>query len=180
MFGSIDVLINCAGIARYATLCDTSLELWNRTIGVNLTGVFLMMRAVLPIMLQQGSGRIINIGSAASKRGEPQMAAYCASKHALVGLTRAAALQVAKTGVTINAICPGPVPTDMLEEGLRGWSEQTGRPIEVGRKVFQAASPQNRFFEASEVAQLVYFLSSDEARGINGQAVNLCGGALVY
>lgn len=177
-FGRIDILVNSAGIAEYAALTETSLDLWNRTIAVNLTGTFLMMREVLPLMCRQGWGRIVNVASTAAKRGEPQMAAYATSKHALLGLTRSAALQVAKTGVTVNAICPGPVPTDLLESGICGWAAQTGRPVEVGRKVFQASSPQNRFVDVCEVANLVSFVVSDEARGINGQSINLCGGAV--
>ncbi len=176
--GRVDVLVNCAGIAEYAALQDTSDELWHRTIAVNLTGTFLTMRAVLPLMLNQGNGRVINVASLAGRRGEPQMAAYAASKHGILGLTRSAALQVAKTGITVNAICPGAVATDMLNEGLNGWSAQTGRPIEVGRKIFQSANPQNRFLEADEVAQCAAFLVSDAARGINGQAISLCGGAV--
>lgn len=177
-FGRIDILVNSAGVAEYASLTDTSIELWNRTLAVNLTGAFLFMRQIMPMMVSVGWGRIVNIASTASKRGEPQMAAYSSSKHALIGLTRSAALQASKSGVTINAVCPGAVPTDLLDNGLRDWSTRTGRPVDVAKRVFQSVSPQNRFFEIDEVSALVNYLISDAARGINGQAINLCGGAV--
>ena len=177
-FGSIDILVNSAGIAEYAAVTDTSLKLWERTLAVNLTGAFLFMREVMPLMLGNGWGRIVNIASAASKRGEPQMAAYACSKHGLIGLTRSAALQNPKSGVTINVVCPAAVPTDLLEDGLKKWATQTGRPVEVAKRVFQSFTPQNRFFEIDEVSALIGYLVSDAAGGVNGQAINLCGGAL--
>lgn len=177
-FGRIDILVNSAGVAEYAALTDTSLELWNRILAVNLTGAFLLMREVMPMMTNNGWGRIVNIASTASKRGEPQLAAYASSKHALIGLTRSAALQTPKSGVTINAVCPGAVPTDLLDNGLRDWATKTGRPVDVAKRIFQSFTPQNRFFEVDEVSALVSFLVSDAARGINGQAINLCGGAV--
>ena len=177
-FGRVDILVNSAGIAESARVTETSLELWTRALAVNLTGAFLFMRRIMPMMVSSGWGRIINIGSTAAKRGEPQMAAYATSKHALIGLTRSAALQAPKSGVTINAVCPGAVPTDLLEGVLRELSVQADRPIHVGRRVLQSFTPQNRFFDVEEVAALVAFLASDAARGINGQAINICGGAI--
>lgn len=177
-YGRIDALVNAAGLWGFANVTDTSLALWNDVIGVNLTGVFLMMRRVLPIMIQQRHGRIINIASIAGKRGEADGAAYSASKHGLIGLTRSAALQVAKAQVTVNAICPSWVPTDMLEATLNDWSARTGRPAELGRYVMEAMNPQNRLIDTEEVAALVVFLASGAARGINGQGINLCGGTV--
>lgn len=176
--GRVDVLVNCAGIAEYGGVETTSLDMWNRVFAVNTTGAFLMMRAVAPIMVRQRSGRIVNIASTSSKQGEPQMAAYSASKHAILGLTRSAAAQFAKTGITVNAVCPGPVDTDMLEAGLRSWASASQRSIETGRRVFQSFNPQHRFVDAAEVASLVCYLASAEAAGINGQALNVCGGAV--
>ncbi len=178
--GTIDILINCAGIAESSTISDTTTENWNEVIKVNLTGSFYMIRGVLPTMMKNKWGRIINIASISSKRGEPHMAAYSVSKHGVIGLTRSAALEAAKQGVTVNAICPGVVPTEMMENGLKEWSLQTGRTTEVAKKVWQSFSPQNRFFEIEEVASLVNYLISDSARGINGQAINLCGGAINF
>lgn len=178
MYGSIDVLVNSAGCVQYETLTETSLSLWNETIDTNLTGTFLMMRRVIPLMIDRRWGRIVNIASVAAKRGEPLMAAYAASKHGVLGLTRSAALQVAQYGVTVNAVCPGAIDTDLVNGALKKWSEKYGRSVELGRRVARSASPQNRFMEVAEVAGLVDFLVSDSAHGINGQAINICGGTL--
>jgi 3-hydroxybutyrate dehydrogenase len=174
----IDILVNSAGIAEYAPLTETSPEMWNNIINVNLSGTFYTMREVLPVMLKQNSGRIINIASIAAKRGDAQAAAYSATKHAIIGLTHSAALEAAKTGVTVNAVCPGAVKTRLLEDGLAQWSKKTGRPVEVGEKIYKSSTPQNRFFGVDEVSALVFFLTTDAAYGINGQSINLCGGAL--
>lgn len=106
------------------------------------------------------------------------MAAYAASKHGIIGLTRSAALQAAKSGVTVNALCPGAVATDMLGGFLQHWARETGRSVELGRRVVQSANPQNRIIAAAEVAQFAVFLASESARGVNGQALTICGGVL--
>lgn len=117
-YGFMDILVNSAGIAEYAPLTETTPEVWNNIISVNLSGTFYTMRKVLPAMIEQNCGRIINIASIAAKRGDAQAAAYSATKHAIFGLTHSAALEAAKTGVTVNAVCPGSVKTDLLQNGL--------------------------------------------------------------
>lgn len=174
--GTIDVLVNSAGISECSSLTSTSNELWERTLATNLTGAFLMMRHVMQPMIHQRWGRIINIASIASKRGEPDMATYCAAKHGVLGLTRSAALQVAKFGITVNAVCPAAVATDMLEHFISGWSLQTGRKPEAARRILLSQNPQNRILGVNEIARIVEFLTTDEAAGINGQAINVCGG----
>lgn len=174
----LDIVVNNAGIIASAALAKTSTELWNSVIATNLTGTFLVMRESLPIMIEQGWGRVVNIASVSAKQGERFMSAYAASKHGVLGLTRSVALEVADKGVTVNAICPGPVETDLLEQGAQQWAERLGRPTEIAKRAMQFANPQRRFFRPEEVAEIVRFLVSETASGINGQAINLCGGAV--
>lgn len=177
-YGRLDIIVNNAGIIASAALAETSIEIWNSVITVNLTGTFLVMRESLPIMVAQGWGRIVNIASVSAKQGERFMSAYAASKHGVLGLTRSVALEVADRGITVNAICPGPVETDMLVQGAQQWAERLGRPTEIAKRAMQFANPQRRFFRPEEVAEIVRFLVSEAASGINGQAINLCGGAV--
>ncbi|HEX7998368.1 MAG TPA: SDR family NAD(P)-dependent oxidoreductase [Pyrinomonadaceae bacterium] len=176
----VDILVNNAGIAESAPLVRTSDELWQRLLAVNLTGTFLCTRAALPTMLEHGWGRIINIASIAGKTGAPYISAYTASKHGVLGLTRSVALEVATKGVTVNAICPGYVETEMAAQAINNISSKTGKSEAEARDVLNRMSPQNRLVTPEEVAALALLLASEEGRGINGQAINVDGGSVLF
>ena len=175
-----DILVNNAGIAESAPLVRTDDELWQRIIGVNLSGVFYCTRAALPSMIGRGWGRVINVASVAAKTGAPYISAYAASKHGVLGLTRAAALEVAEKGVTVNAICPGYVETDMTWRGVENITARTGRTREEAIDVLKRMSPQNRLVTPEEVAAVALLLASEDGRGITGQGINVDGGSVLY
>ena len=176
--GEPSILVNNAGIAGSAKLTDTTDEMWDRMLRVNATGAFYCTRAVLPMMLQAKWGRIVNVASIAAKSGAPYIAAYAASKHALLGLTRAVAAEVATRGITVNAVCPGYVDTGMTDASTANISAKTGRSERDARKILEGFSPQGRLMTTGEVAALITFLCSQTARGITGQGIVLDGGAL--
>jgi 3-hydroxybutyrate dehydrogenase len=175
-----DVLVNNAGIAESAPLVKTTNELWRRHLEINLSGTFYCTRAALPAMTERGWGRIINIASIAGKTGWPYVAAYSASKHGVLGLTRSAALEVAAKGITVNAICPGYVDTDMTTRGIENITKKTKLSAEQAMESLKKMSPQNRIVTPEEVAALALLLASEDGRGINGQAINVDGGTLLY
>lgn len=175
-----DILVNNAGIAQSAPLVKTSDEMWNNIIATNLTGVFNCTRAALPAMLEAGWGRVINVASIAGKLGAQYVSAYTASKHGVIGLTRSAAMETALRGVTVNAICPGYVETDMAELAIHNISARTGKTEAEALDYLKAMSPQNRLTTPEEVAALALLLASEEGRGINGQAINIDGGTSQY
>jgi NAD(P)-dependent dehydrogenase (short-subunit alcohol dehydrogenase family) len=175
-----DILVNNAGIAESATLINTTDELWHRHLSINLSGTFYCTRAALPAMLEKRWGRIINIASIAAKTGAPYIGAYAASKHGVLGLTRALAMEVAASGITVNAICPGYVDTDMVSRGVEQITSKTGRSAEEALEILKRMSPQNRLVTAEEVAAMVLLLASDEGRGITGQGINIDGGSVLH
>jgi 3-hydroxybutyrate dehydrogenase len=179
-FGQIDILVNNAGIAESAPVVKTSDELWERHISINLNGTFYCTRAALPQMFERGWGRIINMASIAGKTGAPYIAAYTASKHAVVGLTRSVALEVATRGITVNAICPGYVETEMAAHAIENITAKTGKTLDEARDILNRMSPQNRLVTPEEVAALALLLASHEGRGINGQAISIDGGTVLY
>ena len=176
--GEPSILVNNAGIAGSAKLTDTTDEMWDRMLRVNATGAFYCTRAVLPMMLQAKWGRVVNVASIAAKSGAPYIAAYAASKHALLGLTRAVAAEVATRGITVNAVCPGYVDTGMTDASAANISARTRRSEQDARKILEGFSPQGRLMTIGEVAALITFLCSQTARGITGQGIVLDGGAL--
>jgi 3-hydroxybutyrate dehydrogenase len=178
-FGHADILVNNAGIAESATLVNTTDELWHRLLSVNLSGTFYCTRAALPAMLKNGWGRVINVASIAGKTGAPYIAAYSASKHGVMGLTRSIALEVGTTGITVNAICPGYVDTEMVSRGVEQITTKTGRTAEEALDSLKKMSPQNRLVTSEEVAAVALLLASNEGRGINGQGINVDGGSVL-
>jgi NAD(P)-dependent dehydrogenase (short-subunit alcohol dehydrogenase family) len=178
--GDADILVNNAGVAESATIVNTTDELWHRHLAINLSGTFYCTRAALPAMLTKGWGRIINIASIAGKTGAPYIAAYSASKHGVMGLTRSIALEVAASGVTVNAICPGYVDTEMVSRGVERITSRTGRTAEEALDTLRKMSPQNRLATPEEVAAIALLLASDDGRGINGQGINIDGGSVLY
>ena len=176
LVGPVQILINNAGVASSAPLKDITLAEWNRLLTVNATGPFLCTQAFMPGMLESGWGRVVTVASVAGKVGAPYVAAYAASKHAVVGFTRAVAAEVAARGVTVNAICPGYVDTPMTEQSIVNITGKTGMSAEQALQHLRSASPQNRLIEPAEVAHLVTSLCYPAAGGITGQAIVLDGG----
>lgn len=177
-WGPIDTAVTAAGIAESAPLAKTSDALWARTLQVNLTGTFALMRSLLPSMGAAGFGRFVAVASVAGKAGAPYIAAYTASKHGVLGLVRSAALEWAAKGVTVNAVCPGYVDTPMTDATIANIVAKTGRPAAEARATIEAMSPQGRLVTPDEVAHAVAFLASREAAAINGQGLNVDGGAV--
>ena len=177
--GDIDILVAAAGVAPSAPLVKTTDEQWRQAIEVNLSGAFYGLREALPAMTARGWGRVVNVASIAGKTGAPYIAAYAASKHGLLGLTKVAALECAARGVTVNAVCPGYVDTPMTDESIRRIVEKTGVSAVDVRRRLEDSSPQKRLYTAAEVSALVVFLCGDSAAGINGQALSVDGGTFL-
>ena len=175
-WGDVAILVQNAGIAESAKLEDTTDEIWERLFAVNVTSAFRLARAVVPGMVKAGFGRIVHVASNAGLTGYAFTSAYCASKHALVGLTRALAVELARTGITVNAVCPGFVDTEMSARTIRTISEKTGRSPDLARKALEDLSPQRRLVRVDEVAHVVAMLCDDRARPVNGQAIAIDGG----
>lgn len=178
-WGALHILVNNAGMAEAARFLECDEETWQRTIDVNLNGTYRCTRAALPHMLAAGSGRIINIASIAARIPVPFAPAYTASKHAVLGFTRSLAAEFGAKGITSNAICPGWVETDMVEAAVAHIMARSGRTREQARQTLEAVSPQRRLFQPDEIAALAVLLASDEGRGINGQAIHVCGGTVM-
>lgn len=177
--GHVDVLVNNAGAAESASLERTTDALWDRIMELDATAPFRITRALVPSMIQRGWGRVINIASNAGVSGYGYTSAYCAAKHAMVGMTRALAIDLARTGVTINALCPGWVETQMVEEAVTRIAQKTGRSLDEARTSLAAMSPQRRMIEPGEVAHAALMLCAHAARGIHGQTIVIDGGAVL-
>jgi meso-butanediol dehydrogenase/(S,S)-butanediol dehydrogenase/diacetyl reductase len=176
--GCIDILVNNAGVYRAARLVDITPEDFDRVMQVNVYGAFHVLQFVLRQMQTQGRGKVVNIASTAGKWSSVNQSAYNASKHALVGLTRCAALEMAGHGITVNAICPGFVQTDMIE-GFRAHADLQGIPFEQVMANGLARVPIKRFLQPDEVGHLAVYLGSAESDGMTGQSILLDGGMLV-
>ncbi len=174
--GPLDIVVANAGAAQSAPAEKVSHELWSKTIEVNLTGAFLSVKPALAGMRQQGWGRIIFIASTAGLKAYPYVAPYVAAKHGVVGLARALALETAKAGITVNAICPGYTETPLLEQAVSRIVATTKRSEADARKILAANNPQGRFIQPQEVADAVLWLCADASTAITGQAISVSGG----
>jgi len=175
-FGPIDILINNAGITPSAALHNMDLSMWNEVMAINLTGAFLCSRAALADMYAKKWGRIVNVASIAGLKGGMYISAYCASKHGLIGMTRALAIEAAKRGVTVNAICPGYVETDIVTRAAENIASKTKLNEEEARAMLYAGNPQGRLITADEVASAIAWLCSEGAAATNGAAIPMSGG----
>ena len=177
--GPVAILVNNAGAAESVPFLKTDLALLERMLAVNLRGAFLLSQAVLPAMLKAGTGRIVNIASTAGITGYAYVTAYCAAKHALVGLTRALAREVAKSGVTVNAVCPGFTDTELVERAVATIVAKTGRDAAAAKGELAATNPTGRLVTPEEVAETVAFLCEPGANAITGQAIAVAGGEVM-
>lgn len=175
----VHILVNNAGQALSQPLERTDDALWQQMLTVNLSGSFNCLRAALPGMKSTGWGRVVNIASTAAQRGYAYVAAYCAAKHGVLGLTRAAALELAGKGITVNAVCPGFTETDLLQASVDNIVAKTGRSPEQARAELAKGNPQGRLIQPDEVAATVAWLCSEGAAGINGQAISVSGGEVM-
>lgn len=176
--GRVDILVNAAGIYQESPVTGHSDQMWNETIDTNLTGSFKTIRAVLPIMVQQKWGRIINIASVAAHQGMANNAAYCASKAGLLGLGRCVSLEGAAYGVTCNSISPTWVETEMLQQFIQQDVAQTGLPLAEVRAKYEASNPQGLLVQPEEIASLAAYLASDAARGMTMADYQVNAGSL--
>ena len=175
-FGDVEILVNCAGMAPTAPFHRVDFADWQRTMDVNVNGVFHCTQLALESMLENNWGRVVNIASVASLRGFPYVSGYCASKHAVLGMTRALALEVATQGITVNAVCPGYVDTDIVRNAIAGIVSKTGRTEADAMQHFTESNPQGRLVEVTEVASAVSWLCSEGAASVTGQAIAIDGG----
>lgn len=174
-FGKVAILVNNAGQAASATLGDTTLELWDRLIGVNLTGAFLCCREVVNDMLDIGDGRIVNVASTSALKGYGRLSAYTAAKHGVLGLTRSLAAEVAKSGTTVNAVCPGYTDTDMATAAV-ATLVASGKSADEAQAIIAKSNPRGTLIAPGEVATVVAWLCSPAARSLTGQAIVVAGG----
>lgn len=174
-WGGIDVLVLNAGEGVAASITNTDDALWQRQLDLNLTAPFRFIRAAVPPMKAAGFGRIIVVASSASKRGEPYISAYTAAKHGVLGLVRSAAAELARTGITVNAVCPGYVDTPMTQRSIDAIVEKTGRSRDDAAASLAGQQPTGRLVASAEVADTVAFLIADSGQ-ITGQGINIDGG----
>jgi len=176
-YGRIDILVNNAGTDIKGAITELKEETWDMLMALNLKGVFLCTQAVMPVMIEQHYGRVVNIASMAGKTGEPFTSPYCASKFGVIGFTQSVALEVGKHNVTINAICPGPVDTELIRKSVAQSAKIKGMsPQDFMQEFFIGPTPLGRIAKPSDVAKAAVFLASDDAEFITGSTLNVSGG----
>lgn len=175
-FGPVHILINNAGQARSAKFTDTDPALWHALLAVNLTGTYLCAREVVPDMLAEGFGRIVNIASVAGLRGGAYIAAYAAAKHGVIGLTRSLAIEYATRSITVNALCPGFTDTDIVRDAVANIVRKTGRTPEAALESLLASNPQRRLIQPAEVAHAMRWLVRPGTESVTGQSLPIAGG----
>ncbi len=178
-FGPVDVLVNNAGQAQTAPFLKMDLALWHQMLSVNLTGTLVCTQAVLPGMVTRGWGRVVNVASTAGQVGYAYVSAYCAAKHGVVGLTKSLALEMAKKGVTVNAVCPGYTETDIVRESIERVVAKTGRTAEEARAEFVKSNPQGKLVQPEQVADAVAWLCGEGAGAVTGQQISVAGGEVM-
>lgn len=178
-FGPIHLLVNNAGQAESAAFLKMDMALWQRMLDVNLTGTMLCAQAVLPDMLQAGWGRVVNVASTAGQTGYAYVSAYCAAKHGVIGLSRSLARELAATGVTVNAVCPGYTDTDIVRDSIARIVARTGRSESDARAALVKSNPQGRLVDPAEVADAVAWLCSAGAAAVTGQTISVSGGEVM-
>jgi NAD(P)-dependent dehydrogenase (short-subunit alcohol dehydrogenase family) len=178
-FGPIDILVNNAGEAPSAPFTKTDLATWDKVLAVNLTGTYLVTREVVPDMIASRAGRVVNIASTAGLIGYAYVSAYVAAKHGVIGLTRSLALEFARSGITVNAVCPGYTETPMFERAVDNIVAKSKRSREEARAVLATSNPQGRLVTPDEVAKAALWLMSAAAKSITGQAVVIAGGEVM-
>ena len=174
--GPFDIVIANAGGTQSAPLSRVSLADWQATLNVNLTGVFLTFRAAVTALKGQPWGRLVAIASTAGLKGYGYVVPYCAAKHGVVGLTRALALETARSGITVNALCPGFIDTPMTDESIRNIMDKTGKSADDATRALTSTNPMGRLIEPAEVAASVMYLCGEDSGSINGQAIAVAGG----
>jgi NAD(P)-dependent dehydrogenase (short-subunit alcohol dehydrogenase family) len=178
-FGRIEILINNAGQAISGPITKRDDVLWERMLATNLSGTYFGIQAALPDMLQAGYGRIVNIASTAGLTGYPYVAAYCAAKHGVIGLTRAVAREVATRNITVNAVCPGYTDTDLVREAAAKISAVTGRKVDEALQAMTKSNPQGRLIQPDEIANTVAWLCLPGSESVTGQSIVVAGGELM-
>ena len=178
-FGPVDILVANAGAAESAPFPQTDGDLWQRMLDVNLSGVFHSLQLVLPAMRRARSGRIVAVASTAGIRGYPYVSAYCAAKHGVIGLIRSVALETAREGITVNAVCPGFTDTPLVERSIADIMDKTGRSAEQARAALVANNPQARLVMPREIADAVLWLCAENSAAITGQAIAIAGGEVM-
>jgi len=178
-FGGVEILVNNAGMAASHKFADHPDELWHQIIATNLTSVYYVTKAFVPAMVAQRSGRIITIASIAARTGAKYIAAYAASKHGVLGLMRALAVELNPYNITVNCVCPGYVDTPMTDRSIANVAAKTGMGEQQARATLEQMSPQGRLVQPEEVARIAVFLADPASASITGQAINVDGGSVM-
>lgn len=179
VLGAPTILVNNAGVAVSAPFLKSNAAFWRNVLDIDLMGSVYCTQAVLPAMLESKWGRIINIASTAGVTGYAYVTTYCAAKHGMIGLTRALAIETARTGVTVNAVCPGYTDTEMTSQTIANIIKKTGRSREEALASLVAHNPQGRLIQPSEVADAVVWLCGDHAASVTGQSIAIAGGEVL-